>query len=582
MLLKNVIKTLRKKWMQLVAIGFIIILSSATYTMMFYGLSGIEEPTEAYLADYNQEDFAVEMLNRVTLEEAAYPIAATLLARGFYSLSDIKKVEPATFYKLMDNRIAEFEVRYRDVSLELREYKNTSYTYQGQSHKALLVKDGETINLSYMEEGRKPSADNEVAVTKVYADKNDLTIGDALLIKNKSYRVTGFVLFPDYTLPMFDETFNLDTGLQTLLLMSDKEYENFDDKESFRLAGMNLSEESIDTTYDKEELPFVSQIADTQTSMRSGAIYDELTQGKVMALGLSIFIAAIAVIIVSILIYNLLHAERGQIGILKALGYRRSEIARPYFVAMMVFAALMLILGYFIGTLYSEPLKKLYLDFYLLPQVKIAQSFTVFATAILVPLLFFSLVSGIIIYRILGENALELLKPHEGKSINRIGRYLSRVLSKAKGSTKFKYLHAIKSTGSFFIFFLGIMFSTILMSFSFMMGGMVDRMTVDYLNKVDYEYEAYLDVTERLPETRPGDEKFLTYPFASLDDSVVSLQGLSSRNKLYSLYDEEGNDITVNIQNGAVITKRLSIKLGLEEGDTLRLEVNDDTFPFLV
>ena len=192
------------------------------------------------------------------------------------------------------------------------------------------------------------------------------------------------------------------------------------------------------------------------------------------------------------------------------------------------------------------------------------------------------MVSGIIIYRILGENALELLKPHEGKSINRIGRYLSRVLSKAKGSTKFKYLHAIKSTGSFFIFFLGIMFSTILMSFSFMMGGMVDRMTVDYLNKVDYEYEAYLDVTERLPETRPGDEKFLTYPFASLDDSVVSLQGLSSRNKLYSLYDDEGNDITVNIQNGAVITKRLSIKLGLEEGDTLRLEVNDDTFPFLV
>ena len=57
--------------MQLVAIGFIIILSSATYTMMFYGLSGIEEPTEAYLSDYNQEDFAVEMLNRVTLEEAA-------------------------------------------------------------------------------------------------------------------------------------------------------------------------------------------------------------------------------------------------------------------------------------------------------------------------------------------------------------------------------------------------------------------------------------------------------------------------------------------------------------------------------
>lgn len=63
---------------------------------------------------------------------------------------------------------------------------------------------------------------------------------------------------------------------------------------------MNLSEESIDTTYDKKSCLSSAQIADTQTSMRSGAIYDELTQGKVMALaGLSIFIAAIAVICVS-------------------------------------------------------------------------------------------------------------------------------------------------------------------------------------------------------------------------------------------------------------------------------------------
>jgi len=582
MLLKNVIKTLMKKWMQLIAIGLIIILSSCTYTMMFYGLSGIEEPTENFLNETNQEDFSVEMLNMVTVEESSYPIVRNLLSRGFYSLSDVKKMEPATFYKLMDNRIKEFEEIRPNFSLELREYKNTQYDFKGKSHKSLIVKDSKEINLALMEEGTKPSKDNEIAVNKIYAEKNAIAIGDPLVIKNRQYKVTGFVLLPDYTLPMFDDSFNLDTGLQTLMLMTDSEYERFDDKEGFRLAGVNLTEEIVDTAFDKDELPFVTQIAATKANMRSGAIYDELTQGKVMALGLSIFIAIIAVIIVSIMIYNLLHAERGQIGILKALGYRRREIAMPYFLSVLFFALIMLIAGYFLGTVFAEPLKELYLDFYLLPSVKINQSLTVFATAIFVPFLFFAAVSGVIIYRILGETALELLKPHENKSINKLSKSLSRMLANAKGMTKFKYLHAIRSTGSFFIFFIGIMFSTILISFSFMMGGMVDRMTIDYLNKVDYQYESYADVTKRLPEVGIGEEKFLIYPYASLEDKLISLQGLSPRNNLYKLYDESGDDITVYTQNGAVITKRLSVKLGISEGDTISVKVNQDFYAFTV
>jgi putative ABC transport system permease protein len=568
--------------MQLSAIGLIILLSSLTYTMMFYGLSGIEEPTKRFLDENNQEDFSVEMLNMVTVEESNYPLLGSVLSRGFYSLSDIKKLEPSTFYKLMDNRIKEFNEVYPGFSLELREYKNTQYDYKGRSHKALILKDAHKINLSYMEEGAKPAADDEIAVNKIYAQKNGINIGDPLVIKNRQYKVTGFVLFPDYTLPMFDETFNLDTGLQTLILMTDSEYERFDDKESFRLAGVDLTGKAIDTAYDKDKLPFVTQIATTKFNMRSGAIFDELTQGKVTALGLSIFIATIAVIIVSIMIYNLLQAERGQIGILKALGYRRREIAMPYFLSVLFFALVMLVAGYFLGTIYAEPLKELYLDFYLLPSVKIGQSFTVFATAIFVPFLFFAVVSGIIISRILGESALELLKPHENKSINKLSKSLSRMLAKAKGMTKFKYLHAIRSIGSFFIFFLGIMFSTILISFSFMMGGMVDRMTIDYLNKVDYQYESYADFTKRLPEVRTGDEKFLSYPFATLGDTTISLQGLSSRNRLYKLYDESGNDITVYTQNGAVITKRLSIKLGISEGDTISVTVNKAHYDFTV
>jgi putative ABC transport system permease protein len=582
MLLKNVLKTLQGKWMQLSAIGIIVIFSSMLYTMMFYGLSGIAEPTITYLEKSNQEDFSVEMLSMVTPEESQYPIVRNLLSKGIYTLSDVKKIEPVTFQKIIDSRIESFEKVYSDFSLELRQYKTLDFEYKGKSNKALIAKDSKKINLTYMEEGVKPSKDNEIALNKIYADKNSIKIGDSFVLKNKTYKVTGYVLFPDYTLPTFDNTFNVDTGLQVLVLLTDREYEDISAKESFRLSGINLTGSEIDTAYDKDKLPFVTQIITTATNMRSGAIYDELSQGRVTGLGIGIFIAAIAVIIVSIMMSNLLHSERGQIGILKAMGYRRLEIAMPYFISVVSMAFLMLIIGYIIGSAYAEPLKRLYLDFYLLPEANIDQSITVFATAIFVPLFFFAAFSGAIIYKMLGEGPLELLRPHETTSLNWLSKYISRLLTRAKGKTKFKYLHAIRSTGSFVIFFIGIMFSTLLITFSFMMNGMMDRMTVGYLHNVDYKYQSYADFTKRIPEPKIGEEKFLIYPFAYIGDKVVSLEGLSPNNTLYKLYNDTGEDITRYIQNYAVITKQLSLKLGINEGDTIKIKVNKEYYSFTV
>jgi len=401
-------------------------------------------------------------------------------------------------------------------------------------------------------------------------------------LESKQYRITGFVLFPDYTLPTFDNTFNIDTGLKCLILMTDREYEDLDAKEAFRLAGINLTAQEINTAYDKDKLPFVNQIIPTAASMRSGAVYDELTQGRVSSLGLSIFLATIAVIIVSIMMSNLLHSERGQIGILKAMGYRRLEIALPYFLSVVVMALFMLIVGYIVGYNYAEPLKKMYLDYYLLPQVKIGQSLTVFVTAIFVPLFFFALFSGLIIYRMLGERALDLLRPHETTSLNRLSKYMSRLLAKAKGKTKFKYLHAIRSTGSFAIFFVGIMFSTILITFSFMMSDMFDMLTVGYLNRVDYKYQSYADFTKRIPEPKSGEEKFLVYPYAYVGDRVITLEGLSPDNKLYNLIDSSGNNLTKCIRNDAVVTSQLGLKLGIKSGDTINIKVGTDYYDFVV
>ncbi|MCP6042967.1 hypothetical protein NL354_29385, partial [Klebsiella pneumoniae] len=84
-------------------------------------------------------------------------------------------------------------------------------------------------------------------------------IGDTIDL-GSPFTVSGFVLFPDYTLPLFDENyFNLDPGTQTLLLMTDNAYEEVTGTESFRLAGA-----ADGTVVTDVELPFVISVMETE------------------------------------------------------------------------------------------------------------------------------------------------------------------------------------------------------------------------------------------------------------------------------------------------------------------------------
>lgn len=575
LLLRNVLATLRQKWMQLAAIGVIVVFSSLLYTAMSYALGSITGPTTSYLESHVQEDFSVEMLSVLTSREASYPLLQGQVAMRHFALTDIRRSEPATFDRLIDGRIRAFREAFPGTSLELRQTKTVSFEHNLRTHTALVARDAQRANLSFLEAGRKPVRDDEAAISRVYAAKNGIGIGDTFEMKGTRYRVTGFVLFPDYTLPTFDNSFKIDTGLQVLVLLTNRAYDAVDADESFRLAGLDAPGTRISSAFDSDRLPFVTQIIPTIQNMRSGAIYEELTQGRTMSLGLSVFIAAIAVIIVSIMMSNLLAAERGQIGILKALGYRRTEVAVPYFASIVVLALVMLIVGYVLGTVSAEPLKQMYLDFYLLPQIEIAQTPTVFVTAIFVPLLFFGASSGAVIYRTLGERPLDLLRPHESTSLNRLTTWVSRLLRGARGRTKFKYLHAVRSTSSFVVFFVGIVFSTLLILFALMMNGMVDEMTIGPLAERGYEYEAVVDPAKRAPDLRPGDEKYLSYPYAYLGDKVVTLHGLQPDNALFRLHDAAGRDITGLIRDDVVVSESLSRKLDVRAGEAIRVRVND-------
>lgn len=588
MLFKNAYKLFKKKKFQLVAVGIIIFLSSFLYTSMFNAMKSLETTIKTYFDEYVQEDFSIDIINHLTEREYRIAVEKGINISPMATLGDIKSINEEFYDYIINERELAFEEEYSDYDLELRESKDILFNYNNGACKFRALKENDKINKTKVEEGRKPEKNNEIGVTRAFSESTGLNIGDTLDINNKDYEIVGFILFPDYTLPMFGQEFILDSGKINVALFSDEEFDTLKGKEEFRFGGLSKGDfnkedfnEKVEKTFkDKEDLSYVINISETTSNMRSGMIYDEVVAGKVSVVALSVMIASIAIIIVAIIVYKILQSEKGQIGVLKAMGYLRKEIGLPYLILITIIALPMLLIGSIAGFFAGEPLKNFYLIFYLLPKEGMVIDYSIAFVAVVVPLVFFLGLSYLIIMKMLSKKPLDLLKVGEESKETYLTKFADKLLSKAKTTTKFKYSFLLRNSGKFYVFLIGILFSSMLVIMGLMMPEFFSKSATDRYTKVDYQYEAILDVTKGYPELKAGEEKILTVPTAKYNDENITLKGLEKDNELYKLYNSKGKEITDKLNEGVIITKSFNTFYDKEVGDKITLSINNEEYEF--
>lgn len=583
MLLKNALKLFSKKKFQLISVAIIIFLSSFLYTAMYNTMNSLDKSIKEYFSKYNQEDFSISMLDTLTEEERKLLSIKEGEINPLLTLGDIKKNNLEDYNKIINFRKESFLKEYEGYELELRESKNVTFNYEGKGIKLKVFKDAERINLSKIEKGRKPVENNEIALTSNFIKKNNLKIGDKIDINNKEYTLVGVVLFPDYTLPMFGMDFIMDSGKLNVALFSKEGFESLKEKEELTFSGKaldNFNKESFNNEVQesyrsKNSLSYITSISQTTENVRSGMIYTEVLSGKVAILFISIIISTIAIIIVAIIVYKILQGEKCQIGVLKAMGYLNKEIARPYLGIIGIIAFPMLIIGAIGGIFASKPLRAFYEEFYILPKDNITISFSVIIVAIFIPLIFFLGLSYFIIMKMLNKRALDLLKVGDENKTNVLTKFADKILAKAKTTTKFKYSFLLRSPGKFFLFFIGIVFSSMLVILGLMMPGFFSKMATDKYERVKYNYEAYLDVTKSSPELKEGQEKFLSLSDGKFKGNVITIKGLEKDNKLYNLFNKKNKNITEKLEKGAIVNKSFSELYNVKAGDEILVTINN-------
>ena len=573
-LFRSVRKTFVAKKVQLAAVAVIIFLSSFIYAAMFLTTSSLQLKVDEYGSKYEIEDFSVNLSDLLMADEAD-SLSPEILASGFgFTLSQLKNIDESEYYRIMDERMDRIHETYpSDYRLMLREGKDLVFG----KYRLRAYYDSDDIDLTYLESGRKPETDTEICLNNTFMKNQDLKLGDFITLGDREYTIVGSVLYVDYSLALIDNQMLFDMDNSGVALFTDSALDDIRGEEFFYISGKyqdkSVFRDEVIDKFNESQLDFVNSITLTENQIRSGAILEEIRGGQAMTLGLAIIISMLAVLTVAIITYKMLSAERKQIGLLKAMGYRNSEITMPYVVMITIISLPMLLAGYFAGVEAAGYLKGMYISIYMLPDVAIHSSISVLLTSIIVPFIFIFGLSYLIIRRMLERNALSLLKYSENAEATRLNRITNRLLKNARATTRFKYSYLTQSPGKMIVFIIGIFSASSLFVMSVMFYGFSERMVDDFYNSKAYQYEGIVDFSRELPELNPGEEKYLDGQ-VMIGNETITVKGVEPDNELYRIYRSDEN-ITPLLEDGAIINKALAISMHLEKGDEITISFRD-------
>ncbi len=571
MLYKNVFKAFFKRRFQVILLSFIMIMSALIFVLMGYAIKALKEPSEAYFDAYHQEDFNAMMVEQIMPFDLLSSTDPDAL--GVISLSDLYHQDEDAFDALINHRINRFKDTFEHTNVEPRLHKDLVIDVNGRQHFFRVLKDTMTINLTYVSEGRKPQTTEEIALIETYALANDLVIGDTVTFHDHDYVITGFVLFPDYTLGLFGSEFIINNESRTLALLSDDAFKALPETLGVTLGGLFTDDPIKTSSLQSHDLPFILNIQLTTNTLRSGAIYDEIAGSEMIGLILSLVIASIGVLIVALMVSRMLFEQRGAIGILKALGYTKQEIALPYLVFIVIIALPGLTLGYLLGFIFSTPLKDLFAGIYLLPSDPVTHRLPMFLQSIGIPLIFLLILGLVVIYRLLSEHPVALMRPPVDTSTTKLAR-MPRFFSRLPLLKRIRHAYVWRHKMRFVVFVSGVFTAAYLILIAGSMMNIFDRMFRDYYEQIDVGHIAYCESYIGC-ETTMAHDKVLDIPYIMLGDQSVSVIGLDPDNQFHPLY-EKGKDIThLLASDGIIITSKIAMEEGIEKGDKVSLSYGE-------
>ena len=425
-----------------------------------------------------------------------------------------------------------------------------------------IFKNREEINMVCLMEGKLPEKAGEMAIDRMYADNNKISVGDTLKSGSQKWKVTGFVALSDYSClfqnnndSMFDaikfgvsvvtpeefESLNQDKIQYSYSWVYDKEPKN--EKQEKK-----MSEDLMEALGEEVTLEsFVPQYLNQAITFTG----DDMGSDRAMITMLLYMIIVIIAFVFGITISNTIRKEAGVIGTLRASGYTRKELIGHYMALPVIVTLIGAVVGNILGyTALKNVCAGMYYGSYSLPTYVTVWNADAFWMTTVVPVLIMLVVNYGIFHR-------------------------------------FRLRVIFQNMSNYIVLFIGIIFANLLLFFGLLLPSVLSHYQQDIQSNMLAKYQYMLEVPVSAMSGNKLDSmlELLQFSYGTKTEnedaeafSAYSLETLPSKYKtdeviLYGIKpDSKYIDADLEDSEGVYISSAYAEKFLLKPGDSITLK----------
>lgn len=472
-----------------------------------------------------------------------------------------------------------------------------------------IFKNRTRVNLVCLMRGSFPEKAGEIAIDRMYADNNEISVGDTLTGENgERWVVTGFVALPDYSClfennsdSMFD---SIEFGVATV---SDEEFATYGDEELTHSYSWKYDAEPEDEEAEKEvseklmkHIVSITSLEDFVPRYVNQAIIftgDDMGSDRVMIEILLYMLIAILAFVFAITTSNTIQREANVIGTLRASGYTRGELIRHYMTMPVIVTLFGALVGNIFGyTVFKDICAAMYYGSYSLPTYVTLWNADAFLLTTVVPVLIMTAINLLVLAYCLTLSPLQFLR----RDLSR--RKQKRAFPLPKRIPffhRFRLRVIFQNMSNYLVLFVGVLFANLILLFGIMLPEVLtnfqDKIGENILCNYQYVLSVPVDAMDETHKLKsmlkllefeaevetdnPDAEKVSLYTLKTTDENYilenVMLYGVAKNSRYISLPDDP---------NAVFISSGYAEKYGFAPGDVIELKeaYEDEIYQFTV
>ena len=367
-----------------------------------------------------------------------------------------------------------------------------------------IFKNREEINKVCLMEGSLPEKTGEIAIDRMYADNNGLSVGDTLTSGKRTWKVTGLVALSDYSALFQNNNDSMfDSVKFGVSVVTEEEFDSLD-QSKLQYNYSWIYDQKPETEKEEKEVSedlmediggIVTLESFVPRYVNQAIIFtgDDMGGDKAMVTMLLYMVIVIMAFVFGITISNTIRKEAGVIGTLRASGYTRQELVLHYMTLPVLVTLVGALIGNILGyTVFKDVCAAMYYGSYSLPTYVTIWNAEAFLLTTVVPVIIMLVVNYGVLRHKLKLSPLKFLR--RDLSSGRRQKRAIRLSPKIKIFSRFRLRVIFQNMSNYVVLFIGIVFANLLLMFGLLLPSTLAHYQAEIQENMLAKYQYMLQV----------------------------------------------------------------------------------------